>query len=434
MHGVRTWALIGSLLATTVPAAFACAAGEGELRRGSADGGAGGSGSSGGFGAVGASSAGGSSAAGGTGIRIEDGGPGGEEDAPACFEQATDGERLPMDMFMIYDTSGSMNESVNGSTRMDIVRNALITFLNDPQSADIGTGIMYFPKTDPAAPTSCTTTTDCQTAQKDYGQCLSLIPFVNLAGCPFPPCACTGADACNVGVYAQPDVPITLPANPAPVIASLQAQRTGGFTPLRYALEGAHTYAATWAQEHPGRKTIVVLVGDGDPQGCLNGNAIADSENVVRAALNGPQQIPTFVVGVGDSVNNLNQVAAAGGTGQAYLMSDAQAATQFTEAMDDIRGRAFPCVMVIPEDQTLDPAKLNIEFTPRDATQPQLVARTHNGREDGCGNGEGWYYDDPDNPTQIGMCPATCNIMTSGEGRRLTMKLGCTTVIQPPPE
>ena len=427
----RTLILSGVLIAAATPAAIACAAGD-SLTPGRQQGNGGESttGGSGGIGAVSGSSAGGSSATAGSGIVVPDGGSS-EQDAEACLEQQSDGERLPMDMFIAYDTSGSMNDQVAGSTRMDVVRNALIDFLNDPESAGIGVGIDYFPEVDPNAPTSCTTNADCNTATGNYGNCLSLIPFVNLVGCPFQPCACTGGDVCSVSVYSDPAVPITLPPDPAPVIASLRAKTTGGFTPLRWALEGAHTYAASWAAEHPERKVVVVLVGDGEPQGCT-ANTIADAENVARAAVSG-HNIATFVVGVGDSLDNLNRVAAAGGTGQAYLMSDAEAGTKLKQAMDDIRGRAFPCAIGLPDDSTLDPEKINVAFVPVGTTDPRRVPRTFNGQEDGCAGGEGWYYDDPVNPTQIIMCPATCDILTSGGGRQMTMQVGCATEVLPPP-
>ena len=39
----------------------------------------------------------------------------------------------------------------------------------------------------------------------------------------------------------------------------------------------------------------------------------------------------------------------------------------------------------------------------------------------------GWYYDDPNAPHVIMLCPATCN-KTVGNGWSLTVEVGCPTI------
>ena len=39
-----------------------------------------------------------------------------------------------------------------------------------------------------------------------------------------------------------------------------------------------------------------------------------------------------------------------------------------------------------------------------------------------------WYYDDPDMPTAIILCPSACDAVTSGGGT-VEIKLGCASIL-----
>jgi hypothetical protein len=369
--------------------------------------------------------------AGADGFIIDDpsGGSGALGGGETCEEMVTEGERLPLDMFFVFDVSGSMNRSVDGGTRWTVVRQALVDFLGSPESAGIGSGITYFPQVIPGAPTACTENSQCISGGEDYGPCvggfLGICDFFGVAIC-----SCEKSDVCYVDAYSTPAVPITLPADSGPVVNSLmtRADPNGG-TPLRPALEGGHAYAASWAASNPGRKTALVLVGDGEPVGCSN-NSIGAAETAAQGALNGPNQIPTYVIGIGPSLENLNRIAAAGGTEQAYLMDDSEAAVKFAEAMDDIRGRAIPCDFVIGDDESIDRTKVNVNYVPRGSTEQEEVLQTFEGRPENCTAEGGWYYS-PTNDMQVVMCPATCDRL--GGGGRLSVAVGCETRQAPPP-
>jgi hypothetical protein len=420
--GPRAW-LIASLIG--IVGACSPAGGGIESGPGSGAGGASGEGSGGrGGGGSGASSAGGS-----LGFVIDDVPGGSGSIGEACEEIVSEGERLPMDMFFVFDVSGSMNRTVTGGTRWTVVRQALVDFLGHPESAGIGSGITYFPQVIPGAPTACRSNSECVAGADDYGPCVGgFFGICDAFGVAI--CSCEKSDVCYVEAYSTPSVPITLPATPQPVIDSLMTRPDpNGGTPLRPALEGGHAYAASWAAQNPGRKTVLVLVGDGEPTGCSNNN-IAASEAIAQAALAGPHQIPTFVIGIGPSLDNLNRIAAAGGTEQAYLMEDNEAAVKFSEAMDDIRGRAIPCDFVISDDSTVDPTKVNVNYIPRGSSEPELVLQTFEGRPENCTAEGGWYYH-PQNANQVVMCPATCDRL--GGGGRLSVAIGCQTRQAPPP-
>ena len=40
---------------------------------------------------------------------------------------------------------------------------------------------------------------------------------------------------------------------------------------------------------------------------------------------------------------------------------------------------------------------------------------------------DGWYYDDPANPTRIVVCPDTCATLQSASDARVDVLLGCAT-------
>jgi hypothetical protein len=46
-----------------------------------------------------------------------------------------------------------------------------------------------------------------------------------------------------------------------------------------------------------------------------------------------------------------------------------------------------------------------------------------------CGAAGGWYYDNPQNPTKIIMCPTTCDEV---QGGKVTVVFGCETLVGPP--
>jgi hypothetical protein len=87
----------------------------------------------------------------------------------------------------------------------------------------------------------------------------------------------------------------------------------------------------------------------------------------------------------------------------------------------------LPCSYAIPEPptgETLDIEKVNVEHTPMGG--PTVTF----GRIDGpdlCTDREGWYYDRPDAPAEMRLCPAACERVSVGGDIRIV--LGCETVV-----
>jgi hypothetical protein len=333
-------------------------------------------------------------------------GAGAQPNRDACAGDLFDGQQKPLDMFIMYDQSGSMGQ--NNNARWDAVGQALTAFLRAPQSAGIGVGIGYFPLTPPP----CTMQSDT---------CLCILPPIL--------CIPLGGGSCTAGDYARPEIPIEpLPGVADKIITNLGQHAPGGGTPTLPALSGAVQYATSWAQGHPDHKTIVVLATDGQPEGC--NSDIPGVSQVAAQALAANPSIQTFVIGVGNT-GNLNAIAQAGGTTMAYLVSDQNAEQAFLDAMNQIRGISLACDYAIPLPQGRPPNfnQVNFYFTPSNG-QEGLIYKVGDVSQCDPSTG-GWYYDNPASPTQIRACPATCDLLKGGGGGSVKIEVGCDS-IRPP--
>jgi hypothetical protein len=137
---------------------------------------------------------------------------------------------------------------------------------------------------------------------------------------------------------------------------------------------------------------------------------------------------------------NLDQIAAAGGTTQSFIVDTSQnVETRFIAALTAIRGTKLACEYQVPaagDAGALDYGKVNIEYTPANASMATTVGYVGNVASCDPTTG-GWYYDvDPTTggtPTKIIMCGATCTTFGSQTGGEVGISVGCKTVIQPPP-
>ncbi len=399
--------VLGALALALTGVAVACSSANGESRvKGS--GGASGSGGA----------DGGSAASSGFG-----GGSGSTGLPPGCASNTYDGQLVPLDMFMVLDHSESMTDTVAlGSTKWSAVTGAISQFVALPGLTGLGMGLGFFPNPPSTPPPStCVTLNDCG----NYGPCTS---GKCATTCPLGFCNLGGTDSCDYPDYTTPVVPIApLPGVGSQISSALSSQQPNGGTPMDPALHGAIAYAEGWSQQHTDHITIVVLATDGNPSGCD-----PDNVNTVAAradqGLNSTPSIKTFVIGVGSSLTSLNKIAASGGTTQAIIVDTAtNPGQQFLDALDQIRG-AIGCNYNIPDSggQAPDYGKVNVAFTPSGGAQDILK---NTGNAGGCQGGPGWYYDNPSNPTQIILCPSSCDVVSNQPGK-VDVVVGCQTIVK----
>lgn len=333
-------------------------------------------------------------------------------DESGCVGVAYEGEYVATDVFVMFDVSCSMSCSIEDSGccisngveeyprdewRLTPVRQAMTTFLNDPASAGIGVGLGYF---------------------GDYALDEN-----------------EDEDVCTVAAHSDAAVEIApLPGNAPALISSLNAAMPQGGTPTHLAIEGACATVEGWRAAHPGNKTVVLLVTDGIPEHSCEANI----DRAVAAARSCYEEtgIEIYVLGVdannngrSDSLGQLNEIAEAGGTEQAYLTTNDDVEGSMLAALNAIRADAvIPCDLQIPDPpagETLNPMQVNLGIC--DA-QGALQTTPFVQDEAGCDGSPGWYYDDPDGPGMIHLCEVTCETV-SVPGATLFFTIGCDTVI-----
>ncbi len=308
---------------------------------------------------------GGSSASGGgpdlgLGDVPNDPGASGSSSSGECAGERIDAKRLPLDIYVMLDVSGSMLQETQGDanvTKWQAVTSALTDFGKDPASAGISVGLQVFPLKHPDAPATCSASAQCA---PDFGECLAKICWqftgnngpcesdhdcgdisgdcVSFGSCknddsfvcrnPGGDCGtdtdtgkalgacvpqtpvCTAADDCRAIDYAMPAVPIAeLPGAQAKLLSAIAAQKPDrtGLTPTGPALAGALSLSKTWAQAHLDHQVITLLATDGIPtlqgtnQVCTELTSQADLDKIAKLASDAKSTAPsisTFVIGV----------------------------------------------------------------------------------------------------------------------------------------
>lgn len=421
------------------------------------------------------------------GITVGSGGATGAGGGPTCAGETSKAELVPLDIYIMLDKSGSMLDKTgangSGPPKWDAVTQGLNAFFNDAQSSGIGVGLQFFPIRAPGVPETCSANADCPGAS---GPCLlkactgqaSLISCTKNADCPFLStcqnlgqcqnnsnyyCFTQGADcgnglgtcvaiyattcvnqySCDAAVYEKPAVEFDVLNGAAAALSGSIAMITPeGGTPTAPALQGAIDHASAWAAANPTHKVVTVLATDGLPTQC-SPTDIPSISAIAQAGVNASPSVLTFVIGVfsGNDANakqNLDAIAAAGGTTSAFLIDSNQNVTQaFIDALNAIRGTKLACEYLIPAPppgEKLDYSKVNVEHTAPGAAMPETIYYVADLASCDAMTG-GWYYDaDPAKggaPTKIEMCPATCDKLGM-LGGQVDIRLGCQTEIGPP--
>jgi hypothetical protein len=315
---------------------------------------------------------------------IDLGDNGGQQEVCQAVEVAAD--PVPLDMYVVLDRSGSM--SSNGYWTPSV--NALKNFFNDPASAGINVGMNFFPKVGTSGTAEC------------HASNYSAVQVTDATGGLVP-----------------------IPANAATLDASLNATSPGGTTPLYGALEGTYVAASTNVLSSPDHKTIVVLASDGQP--CCSTCVEEDISVIAHLSADAFNNdgIETYAIAIDSSVvASLTNIASAGGTTAAIDIS--ANINDFAQKMADIRDAALGCDYGIPDDptgSTFDPQKINVTVTNSVGDQqiPQAID------EADCGANQGWYYDDPTNPTTVHLCPSSCTALQSDAVAEVALAFGCPT-------
>jgi hypothetical protein len=199
-------------------------------------------------------------------------------------------------------------------------------------------------------------------------------------------------------------------------------------------------YATTQQLANPKRKIAIVLATDGIPNDCQS--TVPAVAAVAQTAFAGTPPISTYVLGVGPETGNLDQIAQAGGTKMAYMVTNSGAAALLA-AMNAIRTQVTTTSTTttnvgtkIACTQPIDPSQRDLDWAAAHMTRE--VNRTSTvvppvANLAACGTSEGWYYDDSKMPTQLVFCPATCDALSPEAGiSKIAIDIPCNIPRRPP--
>ncbi len=98
-----------------------------------------------------------------------------------------------------------------------------------------------------------------------------------------------------------------------------------------------------------------------------------------------------------------------------------------------VEASEIECTLAIPPPpvgEELDFTKVNVQLV----SGPDETIIPNVGGEPGCGGGEGWYYDDPNAPMNVVLCPASCDhaqqLAGPNQPGSVEVLFGCATIVE----
>jgi hypothetical protein len=274
------------------------------------------------------------------------------------------------------------------------------------------------------------------------------LQFMSPAGTSVMALDICGAEMGNPHATAAVDL-TQLPVDAAhALVTSLDndiPQQGGGFgTRIEGALNGIAMY--TNANLAPPRRTIGVLITDGDPNNCDE-----DEDNLAQIAADhfNTTNVPTFVIGMtGATAANLETIAVnAGGPEHGPDYCDPADATCHYWTVGDGDPAAFSAVLAAIQDSVVIPCEYIIP-TPMGGTaiDPTLVVVTYYYGTPGSAPATvskvdseaacdpvlgGWFFDDPLAPTAVRLCQSSCDTASVAvSGAEVQIRYGCTDILE----
>ena len=305
-----------------------------------------------------------------------------------CVSAGVASQTRPVNLFLALDSSGSMGGR-NVAQRWNPVTVALKAFLSDPASEGLNAALQVFP-----APSA-----------------------FQLSGRNIR------AAMCRADSYQAADVPVQALPDKGDFSRLIDAHETMGVTPTNPMFQGVIQQAEGVLAADPAARAAIVMLSDGIPTICSSGDLTGTERSALTVAAVA-DRIPTYVIGVGENLDNLNAIAQAGGTGEALLIdpTDPEATRlQILSRLDEIRGAVASCEVTIPEPpvgKRLDPDKVFANI--HNVNAPTIEVPY----EPDCLTGTGFRYDDVDAPTSINLCEKACDALAQADAT-VEVVFGC---------
>jgi hypothetical protein len=288
-----------------------------------------------------------------------------------CGTQTSSASQQPADVLLVFDRSGSMNYSTTSDS-------------------NCRTGSSCTQRWS-ALKTGVTATLDSTSGEINWGLKL----FASESG-----------GAC--GVTDGVEVPIG--ANSVPTIeATITSASPGNNTPTAQAIRKATAYLKTLTD--PNTKYIL-LSTDGEPNCGAGGNSATNVPDTIAAIKEAKDAgFMVYVIGIGPSVGNLDNFAAAGGTNKYFPASSPD---ELTAAFATISKAVVSCTFALAK-------------TPPDPNNVAVYLDTNLVGQD---SANGWSFGA--NSTTIVLNGSTCDKVTSGAAKTVRVLFGCPGEAPPP--
>jgi hypothetical protein len=326
--------------------------------------------------------------------------PGDAGEPDACASTTVTAEPIPLDLIILLDRSGSMNEpgwqywqGEQGDCSIDETPikaskwcraiNALMDFFESESSVGTGVGLRTF---------------------SDDGR------------------------DCEAYTTLDVDFDIIRGGASDPLLVALETEMNDrhaeGSTPTERALKTIVEFTVARQQENDStgntnRVVIGVLVTDGSPQAC---NLDTKQLNTIVSQHFEQTGIPTFFIGMAGAVyEGLNTMAQGAGAPEHtegcneavspcyyYDVGEGDGSI-LIDTLEEITRTVIGCQFAVPEAEVglVDLDSIRVQFTPAAGKPAESLPRVLGGGEN-CGDSDGYYTDEDDNPTTILLCPETC--------------------------
>ena len=216
----------------------------------------------------------------------------------------------------------------------------------------------------------------------------------------------SGSRLCSVS--DQVEAPIAADSSAA-IQSIIQDVAPAGNTPTRKAIHAATAYLNRVTDQ---TSKFILLATDGEPN-CANDDATSsDAGGTINAIAEAKAAgFPVYVIGIGPSVGNLNEFAAAGGTGQYY---PATSPDELTAAFAAISTRVATCI-------------LNLSVTPPDANNVAVYFNKSLVAKDDV---NGWSF--ANNQQVVQFNGNACEELKLSTAMTVTVLFGCPGMPLPP--
>lgn len=336
----------------------------------------------------------------------------------------------PATLYILFDRSASMSGATGGSNLWTPAVAAVKSFIDDEDSAGLGVGIQYFPKS---------------------------------------------GGSCDGTGYKTPAVtPGVLPGRASAISNSLNQTSPESLlgasgTPIEGALRGATQYCLAYQASHTDEQCVAVIVTDGKPEWDNCEKNFDTLAGIAKSAKD--KGVVTFAVGLaGADFNLLNKIAQQGGAPDCDTSSSSRYACDVSSSADklslalakirettvttethtvtypvtrtitypvtrtvtrteyrtEVQKTPVPCEWTIPEstDGPFDRDKLNVRWSFADEHKTLLRVGSSADCRDNA-----WYYDNPEQPQRVIACGQTCEQIKAEDDSSIDILLGCATIV-----